>query len=126
MLCFIAGSLVIFVVVQLLLSFGVLNNFWRGIIFWGAAITMVALGLNLIYGFNGQFSLGQYGFYAIGAYASADVTYRWVHHDASGIIVVLFGSLLTLALLLAVSAFLKRFYRVNVMTHLLFLSWLRY
>jgi ABC-type branched-subunit amino acid transport system permease subunit len=27
-------------------------------------MTMVVLGLNLIYGFNGQFSLGQWGFYA--------------------------------------------------------------
>ncbi len=117
---FYVASLAIFVIVQLLLSFGVLNNFWRGIIYWGAAITIVSLGLNLIYGFNGQFSLGQYGFYAIGAYASADVTYRWVHQDASGIIVVLFGSLLTLALLLVVSAFLKRFYRVSVMTHFTF------
>lgn len=117
---FITGALVIFVVVQLLLSLGILNNFWRGIIFWGAAITMVALGLNLIYGFNGQFSLGQYGFYAIGAYTSADVTYRWVHGDVSGIIVVLIGSLLTLALLIAVSGFLKRFARVNVTTHFTF------
>jgi branched-chain amino acid transport system permease protein len=117
---FIAISLGVFIVIQLLLSLGVLNNFWRGIIFWGAAITMVALGLNLIYGFNGQFSLGQYGFYAIGAYASADVTYRWVRNDASGMIVVLFGSLLTLALLIAVSMLLKRFYRVSVMTQFTF------
>ena len=40
-----------------------------------------ALGLNLIYGFNGQFSLGHIGFYAIGAYGSAlitkDFTARW-------------------------------------------------
>ncbi len=64
---FVAGGLLFFVIVQVLLSFEVLNNFWRGIIYWGAAITMVALGLNLIYGFCGQFSLGQYGFYAIGS-----------------------------------------------------------
>jgi branched-chain amino acid transport system permease protein len=112
---FIAGGLAIFVVIQLLLSLGILNNYWRGIIFWGAAISMVALGLNLIYGFNGQFSLGQYGFYAIGAYTSADVTYRWVHSDPSGIIVVLFGSLLTLGLYVAMTAFLRRFYGVTVM-----------
>ncbi len=40
-------------------------------------MAIVSLGLNLIYGFNGQFSLGQWGFYAIGAYAAADITYRW-------------------------------------------------
>ncbi len=37
-------------------------------------MAMVALGLNLIYGFNGQFSLGQWGFYGIGAYTAADIT----------------------------------------------------
>jgi len=117
---FIAGGLVIFILVQALLSFGVLNNFWKGILFWGAAITMVALGLNLIYGFNGQFSLGQYGFYAIGAYTAADVTYRWTHNDASGLVVVLFGALLTLVFYIGVSAFLRRFYHVNVMAHFTF------
>lgn len=117
---FIAGGLIVFVVVQVLLSTGLLNNYWRGIIFWGAAITMVALGLNLIYGFNGQFSLGQYGFYAIGAYASADVTWRWTHDDPSGLVVVLFGSLLTVALYAGVTALLRRFYGVTVMTRFTF------
>ena len=57
-------------------------------------MTMVALGLNLIYGFNGQFSLGQWGFYGIGAYAAADITYRWVNGDASGLFVAGFGVIL--------------------------------
>lgn len=117
---FFAGAFIIFVVVQSLLSFGALNNFWRGIIFWGAAITMVALGLNLIYGFNGQFSLGQYGFYAIGAYTAADVTWRWTHDDPSGLVVVLFGSLLALGLYILVGRFLGGYFRVNVMTEFTF------
>ncbi len=116
---FILGALLLFVVVQILLlplvdGQPILNNFWRGLIFWGAAITMVTLGLNLIYGFNGQFSLGQYGFYAIGAYTSADVTYRWTHSDPSGLAVVLLGVLLTLLLYMLVSAFLRRLYGVTV------------
>ncbi|MDF1513951.1 MAG: branched-chain amino acid ABC transporter permease, partial [Anaerolineae bacterium] len=117
---FFTASLGVFIIVQLLLSLGIVNNFWRGILFWGAAITMVALGLNLIYGFTGQFSLGQYGFYAIGAYTSADITFRWVRNDASGVIVVLFGSLLTLGLIFAVSALFRRFYRVSVTTYFTF------
>lgn len=40
-------------------------------------MAIICLGLNLIYGFNGQFSLGQWGFYAIGAYASAILSYRY-------------------------------------------------
>ncbi len=117
---FIAGALLVFALVQILLSFNVLNNFWRGIIYWGAAITMVALGLNLIYGFNGQFSLGQYGFYAIGAYTAADITWRWTHDDPSGLVVVLVGSLVALGLYILVSRFLGGFFRVNVMTHFTF------
>ena len=117
---FAVGGVLVFVVVQLLLSLGVLNNFWRGIIFWGAALTMVSLGLNLIYGFNGQFSLGQYGFYAIGAYVAADVTWRWTHADASGIVVVVFGVLLALLLYTGVGRILRGFYRVTVMAKFTF------
>jgi branched-chain amino acid transport system permease protein len=116
----VVGGAVVFVVVQVLLSAGVLNNFWRGIIYWGAAITMVSLGLNLIYGFNGQFSLGQYGFYAIGAYASADVTWRYTHGDASGLVVVIVGVLLALLLYLGLGRVLRGFYRVNVMSKFTF------
>lgn len=117
---FLIATLLFFVVVQVLLSFGVLNNFWRGIIFWGVAITIVSLGLNLIYGFNGQFSLGQYGFYAIGAYASADVTYRFVRSDNSALIVVIGGSILTLLLMWGLSALLRRFYGVSTISTFVF------
>ncbi len=116
----IVGALLVFIVVQALLSFGVLSTFWRGIIYWGAAITMVALGLNLIYGFNGQFSLGQYGFYAIGAYAAADVTYRWTRADPSALVVVLFGSIVAVLFNIGVAKLMSRFYRVNVMAHFTF------
>jgi len=109
-------ALAIYIIVQVLLSAGLLNDFWRGILFWGAAITMVSLGLNLIYGFNGQFSLGQYGFYAIGAYAAADITYRWVNSDASGVVVGFLGSLLVLLFFMGIGAFLKRFYGLLPLT----------
>ena len=61
-----------FGVIQLALTpvggFQIMNDFDRGLLFQACTMTMVALGLNLIYGFNGQFSLGQWGFYGIGAY----------------------------------------------------------
>lgn len=95
------GIVAAFAIVQLaLMSFGnfqVLNDFDRGLLFQASAMAMVAMGLNLIYGFNGQFSLGQWGFYGIGAYTSADITYRWMNGDASGLFVagmlVIFGGL---------------------------------
>jgi len=87
---FLAGAVLVYAFVQVLISTGALNDFWNTIIRLGGALAIVSLGLNLIYGFNGQFSLGQWGFYAIGAYAAADVTYRWQQlHSASGLVVLL-------------------------------------
>lgn len=53
---------------------GFRNTAW---IMFPCIMAIICLGLNLIYGFNGQFSLGQWGFYGIGAYASAVITYRF-------------------------------------------------
>lgn len=92
---FLVGAVAVFAVVQILISVGVLSAFWNTIIRLGAVMAIVSIGLNLIYGFNGQFSLGQWGFYAIGAYAAADVTYRWTQlHSAGGLTVLFFAVLL--------------------------------
>lgn len=77
------------ILVQVFVSVGVLSPFWETLLKIGAVMSIVSLGLNLIYGFNGQFSLGQWAFYAIGAYAAADVTYRWAQmKNASGLMVL--------------------------------------
>ena len=76
-LVWIAAGLAVYGGMQLLINQGIISNFWLPIIELGAVMAIISLGLNLIYGFNGQFSLGQYGFYAIGAYASADITWRF-------------------------------------------------
>lgn len=92
---FFGGALVLFAVVQILISIGVLTDYYSNILRIGAVMAIVSLGLNLIYGFNGQFSLGQWGFYAIGAYAAADLTYRWSKlHTANGVTVLLMVVLL--------------------------------
>jgi branched-chain amino acid transport system permease protein len=89
-LLFLGGAFLVFLVVQVLISTNNLNSFWYTIIRLGAVMAIVSLGLNLIYGFNGQFSLGQWGFYAIGAYTAADITYRWAQlQSALGLTVVL-------------------------------------
>lgn len=87
---FLVGAILIFAVIQILINVGIINSFWNTILRLAAVMAIVSLGLNLIYGFNGQFSLGQYGFYAIGAYTAADITYRWTQlHSATGMMVVL-------------------------------------
>jgi branched-chain amino acid transport system permease protein len=85
------------------------------------------LGLNLLIGFNGQFSLGHGAFYAIGAYTSAIMIHQWgigygwtivVAGIVCGIVGFLFGipalriegmylALATLALALATPPLLK-------------------
>ena len=70
----------------------IFSDFDSGLLFQACTMAMVALGLNLIYGFNGQFSLGQWGFYGIGAYAAADITYRWTNDDARGLLVAGIGA----------------------------------
>ncbi len=84
------------------------SPFDQGLLFQAVTMTMVALGLNLIYGFNGQFSLAQWGFYGIGAYCSADITFRWVAGDASGLIVVGIGVILGGLALIGVNKFLRK------------------
>lgn len=53
---------------------GVLNPYWQQVVSLAGIMTISALGLNLIYGYTGQFSLGHAAFYGIGAYTSAYVT----------------------------------------------------
>jgi branched-chain amino acid transport system permease protein len=114
---FLAGAVGVFVVVQALLSFGIMNDFWYKIFLQGAVMAILALGLNLIYGFNGQFSLGQFGFYAIGAYASADVTFRWTQmQTANGATVLLMVVLLVGAAILGLRWLLSRIRGVDTLS----------
>jgi branched-chain amino acid transport system permease protein len=85
----------------------VFSVFDQGLLYQAITMTMVALGLNLIYGFNGQFSLAQWGFYGIGAYVAADVTYRWTNGDATGLFVAGIGVVLAALALVGVGRLLR-------------------
>jgi len=104
-----AAALGVFLIVQIGISLDLINDFWLTILLSGCAMVIMSLGLNLIYGFNGQFSLGQYAFYAIGAYSSADITFRWVKGDASGLIVALFTLLIAGGLMLLAAWVMRQF-----------------
>ena len=88
-------------------DFAVFSAFDQGLLYQAVTMSMVCLGLNLIYGFNGQFSLAQWGFYGIGAYVAADITYRWTNADASGLFVVGFGVILAGLALVGVGRLLR-------------------
>ncbi|MBP8598714.1 MAG: branched-chain amino acid ABC transporter permease [Selenomonas sp.] len=69
-----AVGLVLFAVLQGLITGRILNSFWQlNILIIGINIIM-AVSLNLINGYTGQFSLGHAGFMAIGAYVSVICT----------------------------------------------------
>ena len=115
------GLLAAFGIIQLAIAVPVgdtvvLNDFDLGLLYQAATMAMVALGLNLIYGFNGQFSLGQWGFYGIGAYASADITYRWTNGDARGLLVLGIGSILGWLVILYIGRYLQRYRGVPVLS----------
>ncbi|EIT84755.1 branched chain amino acid ABC transporter permease [Fictibacillus macauensis ZFHKF-1] len=69
-------SLVIFAVVQFLLSNGTLDLFYENTLVYMAINIILAVSLHLIIGITGQFSIGHAGFLAVGAYASAIITMK--------------------------------------------------
>ena len=69
-----AVGLVMFAVLQGLITGRILNSFWQlNILIIGINIIM-AVSLNLINGYTGQFSLGHAGFMAVGAYVGVICT----------------------------------------------------
>jgi branched-chain amino acid transport system permease protein len=70
-------ALLVYALLQGLMLAGLLNLYWQQVINYAGIVTISALGLNLIYGFTGQFSLGHAAFYGIGAYTAAFVTRIW-------------------------------------------------
>ncbi|MBE2913692.1 branched-chain amino acid ABC transporter permease [Anoxybacillus flavithermus] len=69
-------AIVFFIVVQLLISRGILNSFYINTLFYMAINIILAVSLHLIIGITGQFSIGHAGFLAVGAYASAVMTMK--------------------------------------------------
>ncbi len=112
----IGGVILAFAIIQVLLSLGFLNQFDSGLIYQATALAIVSLGLNLIYGFTGLFSLGQWGFYGIGAYTAADITFRWVNGDARGLLVAGVGVILAGLIIVGVGRWLSRIRGVPVLS----------
>ena len=74
---FIASSLIVYTVIQVLISVGILNDFHSNTLIFMAINIMLAVSLHLVIGVTGQFSLGHAGFLAVGAYISAIVTMKF-------------------------------------------------
>lgn len=93
---FIGVAIATYIIVQVLINAGMLNNFYLNTIIFMSINIMLAVSLHLIIGITGQFSLGHAGFLAVGAYISAIVTMKFqlpfpVAILAAGIIATIAG-----------------------------------
>lgn len=80
-----AVTAAVFVVIQVLINAGVLNRYWTIIVQLACIFVIYSLGLNLIYGYTGQFSLGHAAFYGLGAYSAALLTKIYIPGVLRGI-----------------------------------------
>ncbi len=67
-------ALILYAFFELLFATGVFNGYYARILRQIGIFSIAAIGLNLILGFTGQFSLGHAAFMSIGAYVSAILT----------------------------------------------------
>jgi branched-chain amino acid transport system permease protein len=75
---FLIVSASIYVLLKILFLSGVTTPYVEQIVLYALVVIIAALGLNVIYGYTGQFSLGHAAFYGVGAYTSA-----WLTHALS-------------------------------------------
>lgn len=66
-----------FLGLELLIWLGVLNDYWTLTLMTMGINIILAVSLNLINGFTGQFSLGHAGFMAVGGYTAGVVSIKW-------------------------------------------------
>ena len=67
-------ALVIYVVVQTLISTEVIDIYYKNMLITMCINIMLAVSLHIVIGITGQFSIGHAGFLAVGAYVSAIIT----------------------------------------------------
>jgi branched-chain amino acid transport system permease protein len=71
---FLLLSIAVYIILKILFTYNFVSIYIQQITLFALIVTLAALGLNIIYGYTGQFSLGHAAFYGIGAYTSAYLT----------------------------------------------------
>jgi branched-chain amino acid transport system permease protein len=88
-----ASVALLYAVIQLLISLDIINDYYQVTLAMICINIILAVSLNLITGFTGQFSLGHAGFMSIGAYTCAIITLNF-DGTFSFILGILLGSVL--------------------------------
>jgi branched-chain amino acid transport system permease protein len=68
---FLLLSALAYILLKVVFSCGLVSQYIEQITLFAFIVVVTSLGLNVIYGYTGQFSLGHAAFYGIGAYVSA-------------------------------------------------------
>jgi branched-chain amino acid transport system permease protein len=71
---FLIVSVAAYILLKILFANNFISIYIQQITLFALIVTLTSLGLNVIYGYTGQFSLGHAAFYGIGAYTSAYLT----------------------------------------------------
>ncbi|QCX33323.1 branched-chain amino acid ABC transporter permease [Caloramator sp. E03] len=75
-LIILVASVIVYSIIQLLIYFGILNDYYVQIIIFIGINIILAVSLNLVLGITGQFSLGHAGFMSVGGYLSAIISIK--------------------------------------------------
>lgn len=70
LICSIAGVIIFYAFIKAAIVTGLLNPYWQRVLDQSMIYVIGALGLSLIFGFTGQFSIGHAAFYGLGAYSA--------------------------------------------------------
>jgi branched-chain amino acid transport system permease protein len=78
------GVVALYVILKALILTGILGPYWQVILNYALIYVIGGLGLSIIYGFTGQFSLGHAAFVGIGAYTAGVFAIAFSHYGAWG------------------------------------------
>lgn len=96
-------SLAVCAVLYLVIFFacraGLVNDYWQRVLDQSLITTIGALGLSVIYGFAGQFSLGHAAFYGVGAYTAGVISKVWGHGNIAYFVLALLAGTIAAAVL---------------------------
>jgi branched-chain amino acid transport system permease protein len=97
-----AVVIAVYIALEVMMEIGIWNPYWQEIMRYAMVITIGALGLSIIYGFTGQFSLGHAAFVGIGAYSAGLFSIYFRHYG----IMAFLGSLVVGTVLAGLVGFL--------------------
>lgn len=92
-------AICIYAVIKTLLFLGILSAYWQLVIDQALITTIGALGLSIIYGFTGQFSLGHAAFFGLGAYTAGAISKTYGHGSMLWLLIAVLASILVVSLI---------------------------